>query len=121
MHGKRYMWITAGPLAWLVVVTFTAGYQKIFSSVPRIGFLARAAQLQGLLDSGKIAAEKVSETRTLIFNERLDALLCGIFMVLVATILVDSIRVWIGIFRGTREAKLTETPFVPSELEAEAV
>ncbi len=121
MHGKRYMWITAVPLSWLVVVTFTAGYQKIFSSYPRIGFLARAAQLQSLLDSGKVAAEKVGETRTLIFNERLDAVVCGIFMILVATILVDSIRVWIGIFRGTHEAKLTETPFVPSELEVEAV
>jgi carbon starvation protein len=42
-------------------------------------------------------------------------------MVLVATILVDSVRVWIGLLRGTREAKLTETPFVESELEAEAV
>jgi carbon starvation protein len=121
MHGKRYMWITATPLAWLVIVTFTAGFQKIFSSYPRIGFLARAAQLQALLDSGKVAAGKIGETRTLIFNERLDAVVCGVFMILVATILVDSIRVWAGILRGTREAKLTETPFVPSQLEAEAV
>ncbi len=121
MHGKRYVWITAVPLVWLVIVTFTAGYQKIFSSVPRIGFLARASQLQGLLDSGKVAAEKIGETRTLIFNERLDAVVCGIFMILVATILVDSVRVWAGILRGTREVKLTETPFVPSQLETEAV
>jgi len=121
MHGMRYAWITAVPLVWLVIVTFTAAWQKIFSPIPRIGFLARAAQLQNLIDSGKVAAEKIGETRTLIFNERLDAVVCGIFVILVTTILVDSIRVWTGILRGTREVKLTETPFVPSQLETEAI
>ncbi|MGE5570412.1 MAG: carbon starvation CstA family protein [Rhodospirillales bacterium] len=121
MHGKRYAWITAVPLVWLVIVTFTAAWQKIFSPIPRIGFLARAAELQNLLDSGKVAAEKIGETRTLIFNERLDAVVCGIFIILVTTILIDSIRVWIGILRGTREVKLTESPFVPSQLETEAI
>ncbi len=121
MHGKRYVWITAIPLAWLVVVTFTAGYQKIFSPVPRIGFLARAAQLQVLLDSGQVPAAKIAETQTLIFNERLDAAVCGMFVILVAVILADSLRVWAGILRGTREAKVREAPFVLSHLKAEEV
>ncbi|HOQ45611.1 MAG TPA: carbon starvation CstA family protein [Bryobacteraceae bacterium] len=121
MHGLRYVWITAVPLVWLVTVTFSAAWQKIFSPIPRIGFLARAAELQNLLDSGKVAAEKIGETQTLIFNERLDAVVCGIFVILVTTILVDSIRVWTGILRGTREVKLTESPFVPSQLETEAI
>jgi carbon starvation protein len=34
MHGARYMWITCVPLAWLVLVTFTAALEKIFSPVP---------------------------------------------------------------------------------------
>ncbi len=42
MHRARYMWITAVPLVWLVVVTFTAGYQKIFSDQPRVGISGRS-------------------------------------------------------------------------------
>ena len=54
-----------------------------------------------------------------IFNARLDAAVCGVLMVLVATILLDSLRVWIGILRGTREAHISEAPFVMSQLRAE--
>jgi carbon starvation protein len=121
MHRARYMWITCTPLVWLVIVTFTAGYQKLFSPIPRVGFLARAAQLQAALDAGQVAAAKVAEQQRLIFNERLDAVVCGVFLVLVTTILVDSIRVWVGILRGTREARVTETPFVLSRLRPEEI
>jgi len=114
MHRARYMWITCTPLAWLVTVTFTAGYQKIFSPLPRLGFLAQAAQLSA-------AGAADAAARALIFNARLDAVVCGVFMVLVATILIDSIRVWVGILRGTREARTSETPFVLSRLRPEEV
>ncbi len=119
MHGPKYIWITGLPLVWLVVVTFSAGWQKIFSDVPRIGFLARAAQLESLIEAGKAA--DIAQTRVLIFNERLDAVVCGMFLVLVTTILVDSVRVWVGILRGTREARTTESPFVLSRLRSEEV
>ncbi len=113
------MWITCVPLAWLVVVCFTAGWQKIFSDQPRLGFLADAARLQSLLDSGKVAAANVSATQTQIFNNYLDAVMCGLFMVLVATILIDSMRVWYGVLRGTRKVLVSETPFVMSRLQTE--
>lgn len=48
-------------------------------------------------------------------------MVCGIFLVLVTTILIDSVRVWAGILRGTREAKVTEAPFVLSKLNAEEI
>jgi carbon starvation protein len=121
MHRAHYMWITCIPLAWLVTVTFTAGYQKIFSPIPRVGFLARAAQLQAMLDAGQVAVAKVAEQHRLIFNERLDAVVCGIFLILVTTILVDSVRVWVGILRGTREARVSEAPFVLSRLRPEEI
>jgi carbon starvation protein len=121
MHRARYMWITCIPLVWLVIVTFTAGYQKIFSPIPRLGFLAQASQLEAALASGNVAAGNVAATQTLIFNAKLDALVCGIFLVLVTTILLDSIRIWAGILRGTHEARVAEAPFVPSRLRIEGI
>ncbi|MGA2770016.1 MAG: carbon starvation CstA family protein [Bryobacteraceae bacterium] len=117
MHGAKYLWITCAPLAWLLAVTFTAAWQKIFSPVPAIGFLAQADRLEASLRAG--TAANAAATQTLIFNARLDAVLCGVFLVLVATILLDSVRVWIGILRGTRDARVCEAPFVLSQSRAE--
>ncbi|HMF79163.1 MAG TPA: carbon starvation CstA family protein [Bryobacteraceae bacterium] len=121
MHRARYMWITVAPLAWLVTVTFTAGLQKIFAESPKLGFLSHATALSDAIAAGKIAAAKIPETRAVIFNERLDAVVCGVFLLLVTIILLDSFRVWYGLLRGTRPPVSSESPFVPSQLEAEVV
>jgi carbon starvation protein len=121
MHRARYVWITGLPLGWLVIVTFTAAWQKVFSPVPRIGFLAQADQLRAALQSGAIAAARTGQTSTLIFNNLLDAAVCGMFMILVAVILVDSLRIWIAILRGRRSAAVVEAPFVLSQLSPEGV
>jgi carbon starvation protein len=119
MHRARYMWITGIPLVWLVVVCFTAGWEKIFSDLPRLGFLADADRLQSALNAGKVAADQIALTQGQIFNDRLDAVVCGVFMVLVLLILADSLRVWFGILNGSREAKVVEAPFVVTQLRAE--
>jgi carbon starvation protein len=107
MHGPKYMWITCAPLVWLVLVTFSAGWQKIFSPLPRIGFLAQATQ------PGTSAA--------VVFNARLDAVVCGVFMFLVAIVLVDSLRLWYEILRGTAANVVVESPFVLSRLGTEEI
>jgi carbon starvation protein len=111
MHRARYMWITCVPLAWLVTVTFAACWQKIFSPVPAIGFLAQAKTLQ--------AGVRTAATEALIVNARLDAAVCGMLLLLVSVILTDSLRIWAGILRGTHEAVVHEAPFVPSRLRPE--
>jgi carbon starvation protein len=108
------MWITLVPLLWLASVTFTAGLEKIFAEDPRLGFLSHAAALEN-------AAAKVAESHAVIFNERLDAVVCGVFLALVAIIVLDSARVWFGLLRGTRAAVSSESPFMPSNLEVEGV
>ncbi len=117
MHGAKFMWITCVPLVWLVSATFTAAWQKIFSPLPALGFLAQADGLEAALRAGKVA--NVAATQTLIFNARLDAVVCGVFMLLVAVVLIDSVRVWVGILNGSRERQVCEAPFVLSQLRAE--
>jgi len=121
MHGARYIWITGVPLVWLVVVCYAAGIEKIFSSLPRLGFLAEATKLQTAIDTGAIAASKIAATQTQIFNDRLDAALCGMFLVLVSIILVDSVRTWVAVLSGAKSAQTEESPFVLTRLTAEEV
>jgi carbon starvation protein len=121
MHGARFMWISCVPLAWLVSATFAASWQKIFSALPRIGFLSQASQLQAKLDAGRVAASKIGETHALIFNARLDAIVCGLFLLMSALVLADSIRQWTGLLAGSRPARTHETPFVPSQLNEESL
>jgi carbon starvation protein len=117
MHRLKYVWITCAPLAWVVATTFTAAWQKIFSAQPAVGFLAQAAHLETALRAGT-AGDAVA-TRALIFNARLDAVVCGVLLLLVGAILVDSMRVWIGILGGRGDSSVRESPFVLSTLRVE--
>ncbi len=96
--GKaRYAWITLVPLAWVCTVTFTAGWLKIFATDPRLGLLAQAAA--------------ATNTR-IIFNARLDAALCALFLTITALVVLSAAKEWIGLLRGTVPMRTTETPFV---------
>jgi carbon starvation protein len=117
MHRLRYVAITAVPLVWLLIVNFTAGYQKIFSESPRLGFLASARALETGIAAGGLNGPKASELAARILNERLDAAVCGLFLVLVLLIVCDSLRVWIGLLRGTTANGSSESPFVMSQME----
>ena len=118
MHKTRYAWITLAPLGWLVAVTMTASWQKIWHSNPRIGFLAHAQMLAGQLASGTVPASKVVEVQRLIFNDRLDAAVTFIFAALVVVILVESGRNWWLYALGRREPELKEAPVKLSQLPA---
>jgi carbon starvation protein len=115
MHRAKYMWITCVPLAWLVVVCYTGALTKIFSSLPRVGFLAQADLLESQIASGAIPQAQLASVQAQIFNNRLDAVICGIFLVLVTIILVESIRVWIRHIR-TPMHPLSPLPDVPPSL-----
>ncbi len=90
----RWAFAPALPLAWLLSVTMSAGWLKIFAPDRRLGFLAQAEYLAGQIASGAIPAEKLRETHAFLFNARLDAALTALFMVLVAIVVVDAARVW---------------------------
>ena len=108
MHRARYAAVTLIPLIWLVAVTFTASWHKVFDPNPRVGFLSQAHALA--------AGPATSATARLIFNNRLDAAVTGILVVMVALVLIESIRQWMGVLSGSREAKVKEAPFVMTRL-----
>jgi carbon starvation protein len=97
MGKKRYAWVTIAPLLWLLAVTFTAGVEKIFSTDLRLGFLAHANSLSLKIAQGALTPVELKTTNALIFNDYLDATLGGIFMVLVAVIVFESIRAWFSV------------------------
>jgi carbon starvation protein len=112
MGKRRYAWVTLVPMAWLVTVTLTGSWQKIFHESPRIGFLAQARALEQQVADGRVASEKVADTRHLIFNNRLDAAVTGFFALLILALLVEAATGWYRILTGRTTARLTETPYV---------
>ncbi len=112
MHRARYVYITGIPLLWLTLVTFTAGWQKIFSPSPSLGFLAQARQLEALPAISSVA-------RMQILNARLDAAVCALLMLLVAVVLLHSARLWTRILAGAKVSPSRETPFVLTQLQPE--
>ncbi len=103
MGRQRFAWVTLAPLAWLVAVTMTAGWQKVFSADPRLGFLAHAASLAGSADP---AAAR------LIFNDRLNTFVALLFMVVVGVLIATSVREWWLVLSGRKRAETHETPYV---------
>src|SRR5947209_6420156 len=107
MGRQRYIWVTLGPLVWLIVVTMTAGYQKVFSTDPKLGFLAHAATLAG---------SALPHAARLIFNDRLNAAVALFFMTVVAMLVFTSAREWWLVLSRRKPAMVHEAPFVPTTL-----
>jgi carbon starvation protein len=93
------------PMVWLLSVTMTAGWQKILDADPRIGFWTQAEQLSAKLASGAIAADQVARTQALIFNNRLDAAVTAVFMLLVAIVVADAARAWWRVLSAPRQTQ----------------
>jgi carbon starvation protein len=112
MGRLRFVWVTLVPMVWLVAITMTASYQKIFDASPRIGFLAQARVLAGQIASGAIPAAQIADTQRLIFNNRLDAAVTAMLAAMVLVLLIEAIGGWISLLRGRKTAVLHETPYV---------
>ncbi len=106
--GKiRYSWVSLVPLTWLAAATLTAGWQKVFSSDPALGFLAHARSL---------ANSTSPDAGRLIFNDNLDAALSIFFMLVVVVVIFASAREWYLVAAGRKAPKVNETPFVETAL-----
>jgi carbon starvation protein len=113
MGKARYSWVTLLPLAWLVTVTLTAGWQKIFSSDPRLGFLSHARMLTDRIASGVLPAgiNSVSDAHRIILNDRIDAAVAAFFLISVIVILIASLHEWFTVLSGRKIARSSEVEF----------
>ena len=108
--GKaRYAWVTLLPLTWVLAATLTAGWQKVFASDPRLGFLAHAATVIDQMAAGGMDSARGAR---LIFNDRLDAVVTLSFMSVTLLVVLASAREWVLILTRRKPAKAQESPFV---------
>jgi carbon starvation protein len=115
MGRLKWIWVTLAPMTWLVIITMTASYQKIFSANPRIGFLSYANALVAQIAAGKIPAAKIVETQRVIFNQRLDAGVTAVLAVMILVLLAEAVPRWWAILREDKEAILHESPYVATK------
>ncbi len=115
--GKlKFAWVTGLPLAWLVTITTTAAYEKIFSADVRVGFFAAASDMATKLTAGMLPAEKAAVAPQLIFNQHLDAYLTLFFVVVLWVVIIDMLRLCMRYSSGKPVLKLSEVPHEPSRL-----
>ncbi|CAM3976572.1 carbon starvation CstA family protein [Roseateles saccharophilus] len=114
MKKDRYAWVTAAPAVWLLACTMTAGWLKIFSADPKLGFLAHADKYAAAIAEGKVLApaKSLAAMERVVFNDRLDAALCALFMGVVLSVLVYSVKA-ILVARRNGRPTTQETAFVP--------
>ncbi len=117
--------VTLVPLVWLLAATMTAGVQKIWHPDPHIGFLAQAellagkapalaqelaaARAAGAAAAITAASEALRANHVLRFNNLLDAVVAGIFLLLVSAIVLMSVREWLLLLARRKLAQLHET------------
>jgi carbon starvation protein len=106
MKRQRYALVALAPTAWLAVCTLTAGWEKIFSPVPAIGFLAHADKFSVALAAGKIMApaKSFADMHQVLTNDYVDCGLTMLFMAVVVTMLgVGCVK----ILRALADARVT--------------
>jgi len=112
MRKSRYLFVTLVPLCFMCAVTFSAGYLKVFSPDPRLGFLSGAKSLlsQAAAMTDPIKAANLARQATIW---RFDAFVAVFFLVLVLLIVLGSARQWWQLLRGAKRVVLHESEFVP--------
>ena len=102
MKRERYAGVTIVPALWLCICTLTAGAQKVFSSDPAIGFLAHAKRYGDALAAGEVLApaKDAGQMAKIVWNDRIDAALCVLFIAVVLSMIWFGIKACIKAYRA---------------------
>lgn len=118
MKRQRYAFVTIIPAVWLCICTLTAGFQKLLSPDPAIGFLAHARKYGAALAEGQVLApaKSIADMNKIVWNDRIDAALCAVFIAVVLSM------IWFGIaacLKAWRTDGWTAKEFNPDAVAAE--
>ncbi len=121
-HGwAKWVWVPGIPLAWDLIVTMTASYQKIFSSDPAIGYFAQASRYREARAAGEVLAPAADEQQMgqIITNSTTNGVLQSVFALLVIVIVANAVLIWV---RSLQAGSLptTEVPHTESGIVAPA-
>ena len=112
MGKARYLFITIVPLLFMAVVTFSAGYMKIFSPDPNLGLLASARlAIQKSAEAADAGAAAMLIRQATMY--RIDVFVAASFLVLVLLIVIGSAVEWYRLLVGHKRVQLHESEFVP--------
>ncbi|MBM7789312.1 carbon starvation CstA family protein [Tenggerimyces flavus] len=116
----KWAWVTLVPLAWDAAVTLTASWQKVFSSDPKLGFLAQRERYADALAQNQVLApaKTIEDMQQVVLNSTVNATLSALFAVLIIIVIADAIRVWIQAINRDGPLPSSEVPFVESKLVA---
>ena len=112
----RHVWVTAVPLVWIVMVTTTAAWQKVFSTDVKLGFFAAANDMASKLAAGTLSPDRAKVAPTLIFNQQLDGWLTVFFSLLLWIVLIEMLRISLRHLRGLPVPPNSEAPYVATTL-----
>lgn len=110
MGKARYAWTTAVPMAFLTVVTFTAGIMKIWSP-KAAGFLPAIEKLQAQINAG-LTGDALKKAQTALTNAKVDVVITAMFLIFVAMIVIGCIREWVLLLSHKKAPELKESEYV---------
>jgi carbon starvation protein len=112
MGKARYLYVTLVPLLFMCLVTFSAGYIKIFSPDPNLGLLASArSAIAKSVQAADANAAAVLVRQAAMY--RVDIFVAATFLVLVLLIVIGSAAEWYRLLAGRKRVELHESEFVP--------
>jgi carbon starvation protein len=119
-HGKaKWAWVPGIALAWDLIITMTASWQKVFSGNEKIGYFEQRSVYQAARDNGELLAPatNMDQMGQVITNSTVNGVLQALFALLTLVVVASAIPIWVKAWKNSG-LPTTEVPHQPSQLVA---